>query len=163
MLLNIKNAKQKIAYFIATSAYIGNAKIAPGTWGSLPGLWVGYLIYQNIPESFTGIFLKILILLLLSYIAFYTIKITEDEILKHDDKSIVIDEVVGQAIVIAFLPPSLLNYVVAFILFRFFDITKLGPIGWADKKLHSSFGTLLDDIFAGIVALGIMLLYQLIW
>ena len=39
----------------------------------------------------------------------------------------------------------------AFVAFRFFDILKPGPIGWADRQ-HGPMGVMLDDILAGIAA-----------
>ena len=43
------------------------------------------------------------------------------------------------------------GFVFSFIAFRFFDITKLGPIGWADRR-NDAFGVMLDDIVAGFAA-----------
>ena len=76
--------------------------------------------------------------------------------------ALVIDEVAGQWL--AFLPVSigashagadLLNlwpgFVFSFAAFRFFDITKLGPIGWADRR-NDALGVMLDDIVAGFAA-----------
>ena len=47
---------------------------------------------------------------------------------------------------------SIFAIVVAFILFRFFDIVKPPPIGWADKRVAGGLGIMLDDIIAGIMA-----------
>jgi len=47
---------------------------------------------------------------------------------------------------------SLIALLIAFILFRFFDIIKPPPIGWADKKVAGGLGIMLDDIIAGIMA-----------
>ena len=43
--------------------------------------------------------------------------------------------------------------VLAFVLFRFFDIAKPNPVKWADRKLSGGLGIMMDDILAGIMAL----------
>ena len=80
----------------------------------------------------------------------------------HDPSEIVIDEVTGQFI--ALLPLSYASWmhgidilamwpgwIAAFALFRLFDITKPGPIGWADRR-GDALGVMLDDVIAGIFA-----------
>jgi phosphatidylglycerophosphatase A len=65
---------------------------------------------------------------------------------------VVIDEFAGQWITLLALPhPTFVGAVAAFLLFRIFDITKLGPIGWADRQ-HGPFGIMADDIIAGVVS-----------
>jgi phosphatidylglycerophosphatase A len=44
-------------------------------------------------------------------------------------------------------------YVLAFALFRLFDIVKRGPVGWTDKHFSGGFGVMIDDVFAGLLAL----------
>jgi phosphatidylglycerophosphatase A len=43
----------------------------------------------------------------------------------------------------------------AFVLFRFFDITKLGPVGWADRK-DGAIGVMADDVVAGLIVAAIL-------
>lgn len=71
---------------------------------------------------------------------------------KIDPQFIVIDEWAGMSISLLYISPS--NYLAvisAFLLFRFFDITKLGPVGWAEN-LPGAWGIMLDDVVAGIFA-----------
>ena len=81
---------------------------------------------------------------------------------KSDPSEVVIDEVIGQWITVLplgyileineFLRYELLFlWLWAFVSFRFFDIFKLGLIGWADN-LDGAMGVLLDDILAGVAA-----------
>jgi phosphatidylglycerophosphatase A len=81
----------------------------------------------------------------------------------EDPQWIVIDEWCGMWITLAFCRTNLwsgqvneqkdlIPIIAAFILFRFFDITKLGPIGWAES-FHGAVGVMLDDVVAGICAL----------
>ena len=63
------------------------------------------------------------------------------------------DEFIGQWIALLLLPKTLMAYVLAFVLFRLFDIVKRGPVGWADRRFSGGFGVMIDDVFAGLLAL----------
>ncbi len=74
---------------------------------------------------------------------------------------VVIDEFAGQWITLAALPrPGTGGLLIAFILFRLFDITKLGPVGWADRR-HGAFGIMADDVIAGLVAAAVLIWVRL--
>mgnify|MGYP006139536463 CR=1 FL=1 len=75
---------------------------------------------------------------------------------KEDPKEVVIDEVAGQGIALLFCPLAWQWFLVAFVLFRFFDILKPWPVGWADKNLHGGIGIMADDLIAGAFALGLV-------
>lgn len=73
----------------------------------------------------------------------------------HDDKHIVIDEVAGVFLacaIAASVENSIVNFVLAFVLFRLFDITKPSIIGKIDKKVKGGLGVMLDDMLAGLFA-----------
>lgn len=93
-----------------------------------------------------------LVLIALTAFAFWMIHLTEIVWNTHDDQRIVVDEIAGQAIAIAYVQPSLVISLIAFALFRLFDIWKPGPIGWIDRAWPGASGTLFDDILAGICA-----------
>ncbi|MDB5403850.1 MAG: phosphatidylglycerophosphatase [Acetobacteraceae bacterium] len=74
---------------------------------------------------------------------------------------VVIDEFAGQWItMLALARPTIPGLIAAFILFRLFDITKLGPVGWADRR-HGAFGIMADDVIAGIIAAALLILVRL--
>lgn len=73
-----------------------------------------------------------------------------------DSGDIVIDEVAGQWLTLAFVPLDPLLYAVGFFLFRFFDVLKPFPAGWCDRNLKGGFGVMVDDMFAGLYS-GILL------
>ena len=134
---------------------------APGTVGSLPGLLLGWIAWNIMSEDTpSSPWLAIVLISVVMCFGVYIIYKTEQLWETHDDKSIVIDEVVGQAIVVAFVSPSILNYFLGFILFRIFDIWKPGPIRWVDKRWSGPWGTMIDDIMAGIVAGFILIGFQ---
>jgi len=74
----------------------------------------------------------------------------------HDHGGIVWDEFVGLWITLILVPPGWGWLLLGFVLFRFFDIIKPQPIGWADKKVAGGFGIMLDDVLAGIYAWGVL-------
>ena len=76
---------------------------------------------------------------------------------------VVIDEVAGQWIAMLALPGiSLLGLVLAFGLFRLLDITKPGPVGWADRQA-GALGVMLDDILAGALSAAAIVAVQWAW
>ena len=131
---------------------------APGTWGSIAGIISAYTFLQ-ITNFLAFSFLLIFSIL----IGFWTTKkFIEQNPEKSDPSEVVIDEVIGQWI--AILPIGYIFqleqtntenlwifWLWAFVSFRFFDIVKLGLVGWADK-LGGALGVILDDILAGIAA-----------
>ena len=125
---------------------IGFIPIASGTFGSLAGLVIGYLLNLL---SYNLFFLFIPILFILGVIASNTYqKLTGEK----DSSVIVIDEVVGQLIAMMFVMDNLVLVFISFIIFRIFDILKPWPASYADKKMSDGFGVMLDDVFAGIYA-----------
>ncbi|WP_371224176.1 phosphatidylglycerophosphatase A [Roseovarius sp. 2305UL8-3] len=147
----------KLAEIIGTVCYVGYLRPAPGTWGSLAALPLGWLIHViGGPWLF-------LIAIIAGFIkgVWATAQLTQGTE-DHDPSEIVIDEVVGQWI--ALLPLSFgawhvganilalwPGWVTAFIAFRAFDILKPGPIGWADRR-NDAMGVMLDDVIAGAFA-----------
>ena len=148
----------KLSKFISTFFYIGFLRPAPGTWGSITGIILAYILLITI-----GFSAFCFILLLSILIGFWS---TKNYLKKNSEKSdpseVVIDEVIGQWIAIlpigyilnldAFLSDGLwFVWLWAFVSFRVFDVFKIGLIGWADN-LEGALGVLLDDILAGIAA-----------
>jgi len=65
---------------------------------------------------------------------------------------VVIDEIAGQFITLLSLPHvTPLGLGLAFVLFRILDITKPGPVGWADRR-PGAVGIMADDVIAGLMA-----------
>lgn len=152
---------------IATFLFVGHLKPAPGTWGSLAALPAAYVILAL--SGWIGLVLATAVAYAAGHWA--TVQETKGQA-NHDPSEIVIDEVVGQWIALfpvaygaSMMSVSLLTlwpgWIAAFILFRFFDITKLGPVGWADKRDDAT-GVMLDDVIAGVLAaIGVIALASL--
>ena len=72
----------------------------------------------------------------------------------HDHGGIVVDEFVGMFIAILWFPQGQWQLaLLAFILFRIFDIFKPFPVCWADRNIGGGLGVMVDDVLAGIYAL----------
>jgi len=128
-------------YGIATVLGIGYFPKAPGTAGSLFAI----LILLLFPVSN---FILIILIILFTVLGIWSATIVEKE--KGNDPSIVvIDEVIGQWIALLYIPFSIIPVILAFILFRFFDILKPFPIDQS-QNLKGGFGIMVDDILAGI-------------
>ncbi len=70
----------------------------------------------------------------------------------HDHKAIVWDEFVGFLVTMIFLEIGIVSVVLAFFLFRVFDIFKPWPISWLDENVHGGSGIMMDDLVAGLFA-----------
>lgn len=150
-----------IVYLICTGGGLGKLKPAPGTWGSLPGLALGYALHLTLLSYGTG--LTVLLFLVLTGLTLLLIHHCEKTKTSHDSAEIVIDEILGQALAVFLFVPSLFTYLGGFIIFRALDILKPGPIGWADRQLPGAPGTLFDDLIAGAFTAGIISLVQVFY
>ncbi|MBE0496743.1 MAG: phosphatidylglycerophosphatase A [Campylobacterales bacterium] len=130
-----------------TFFYSGRFPVAPGTMGTFAGAAVAVPIVQYL--SLETLFLGAL---LLGIIAIKQIDAYEAAGGPHDDKSIVIDEVVGVWIALSISSGTLAQWVFSIVLFRVFDIWKPSVIGRIDKHVKGGFGVMGDDVVAGIIA-----------
>ena len=134
--------------FAATFFYLGKLPFAPGSWGSLGAL----ALWLFLPLSHAVHLAVILILFILG--VYSSNKVAED-MDDHDPSEVVIDEAVGMGISLFMLPHSLGLYILAFILFRFFDIFKPSFI-YRIQNLPGGWGIMLDDVLAGLFTLAVV-------
>lgn len=155
---------KRLARLIATVCGVGYLRPAPGTWGSLVALPLGWLMHV------IGGFPLLLLAIAATYLkGLWATRLMTRDSDDHDPSEIVIDEVAGQ--MIALLPLSYSawtmeidilrlwpGWIAAFLLFRLFDITKPWLVGWADRR-GDAMGVMLDDVIAGIfAAIGVVIL-----
>ena len=136
---------KKTSYNISTLFGLGFIRFMPGTFGSIVGLLSGFLILKH---TFLEFF--ILQLFFTFIISTYLLKVYQEYTNKKDSSDIIIDEYIGQQVPFIFLDITLSNIIMFFIFFRFFDILKLFPANFIDKKYKNCMGVMLDDIIAGI-------------
>ena len=140
---------------ICTVFGLGNFTKMPGTLGSIAGIFLGLLLL-----SFFSTKLVFIFFILLLAVSFYAIKIYQREVGKSDRSEIIIDEVLGQILILMFINLEFLEVLLAFILFRFFDILKIFPANIVDKKYSNHYGVIFDDIIAAIQALFVILIFK---
>lgn len=139
------------SFWVVTGAGVGMARPAPGTWGSAFGLLLGYIMQLG-SLGVTGFLIAAVAITILSIFA---INMIERETGIHDAPEIIIDEVAGQWLALIpalYFEPSLMLYLLAFLLFRLFDVVKPWPISWLDRHVSGGFGVMVDDLVAGIMS-----------
>jgi phosphatidylglycerophosphatase A len=140
---------------ICTVFGLGNFTKMPGTLGSIAGVFLGFILLSFFPIKLIIVFFIILLVLSL-----YAIKIYQKQVGKSDKAEIIIDEVLGQLLVLMFIELEFLQFFCAFILFRFFDILKIFPANIIDKKYSDHYGVIFDDIIAAIQALIVIFIFK---
>ena len=128
---------------------------ASGTFGSFFTL----LIYFILQKYFNNLTIIILLIFVTLYSLIFLNK-TIKNFKQKDPKEIVIDEYIGQMIPLIACGNNIYLILVAFISFRFFDITKIYPANIFDKKIEGPLGVIGDDIVAGIYSLMIIFIIK---
>ena len=143
-----------LADCIVTMLYIGRIPLAPGSWASLAAVILWLNIFNNLNYLLLPI-ISVILFFIGTYFSHLALKTTN----KKDPSFIVIDEWVGQWITFSFLPVNYTIAILGFLLFRFFDISKVGPVKFFEK-LPGAWGVMADDIIAGILSMVSLLLIQ---
>ncbi|MBU0723517.1 MAG: phosphatidylglycerophosphatase A [Alphaproteobacteria bacterium] len=147
------------AYILTTWFWVGRIPFAPGTWGSLAALPFGWALM-----TYGGWLETLFAAALLFAIGCWSSAAYARGIGRKDPGSAVIDEVVGQWMVLAVLPLDIWAYVMGFVLFRLFDVLKPWPVSVADRKLTGGFGIMADDVAAALYAMAVAaLLVHFFW
>ena len=139
-----------LAEWLATVGKIGRIPGAPGTWGSLTAV----LVWLILPAFIIVLPIFLIMIIIITVIGVRTSTIIEDHYQQNDPDYIVIDEWVGQWVALCALPQTWTAGLVAFVLFRIFDIAKPWPINKL-QKLSKGWGVMADDLAAGLFAVGI--------
>ena len=140
---------------ICTVFGLGNFTKMPGTLGSVAGVFLGFILLSFFPIQVVLVFF-----IILSALSLYAIKIYQKQVGKSDKSEIIIDEVLGQILVLMFIELEFLQFFCAFLLFRFFDILKIFPANIIDKKYSNHYGVICDDIIAAIQALIVIFIFK---
>jgi phosphatidylglycerophosphatase A len=138
--------KPKAVMFLATGAHVGRIPFAPGTFGSLVGLPIVYLLSKT-NWAVASILTAILILF-----SVRVAHLAERQLKAKDPGCIVIDEIVGMCMTMLAIPLTLTTGIAGFFLFRTFDVIKPPPVRQMESWLHGGWGVVMDDVVAGIMA-----------
>ena len=140
---------------VSTFLGLGLSPFAPGTVGTLGGVAIAFALI-----GVRDYLVLVLGAALLAYVLGRLAAPWAERAAGKDPGFFVIDEVVGYLVAIAWIhPPTPLALFVAFVLFRFFDIVKPPPVRWFER-IPGGDGILLDDVVAGLYALGSMALLR---
>jgi len=148
-------------WFFLTVGYSGLSPKAPGTIGTIVSLPFGILIL-----AYFGPQTLFLAALLLTLAGIKAVNAYEKSSNTHDDKRIVIDELVGMWFALSIAPGvltpldqllniengMLIQIILSFIFFRYFDIKKPSIIGRIDREAPGGYGVIVDDVVAGLSA-----------
>jgi len=138
------NFSDKAVLFLATGFHIGNIPPAPGTFGSLIGLPLCFLLAQvNLAIAMASAFLFIGLAVWIAHRAAKCLR-------QKDPGCIVIDEIAGMAVAFIGLPFNPTTAVTGFVIFRTLDILKPFPIRMLDRRLSGGLGIVADDVVAGL-------------
>ncbi len=134
----------RLAVFLATAAYCGYAPAAPGTVGAAAGL----VLYCLVRATGSPL-LEVVVILATFAIGVWSAAHAERYFGGIDPGPVVIDEVHGMLVTLAFIPVGWSGALVGFLLFRVFDVIKPYPANRLEH-LHGGFGIMADDAMAGI-------------
>ncbi len=126
----------------------GLARKAPGTFGTLVAFPIYWYLAPRLSDA-----LFILVLIWAYAIGVWACDITGKVLGVPDHSGMVWDEIVAFVLVLFFTPPGWEWSLLAFALFRFFDIVKPQPISYFDSNLHGGQGVMFDDLLAAGYAL----------
>lgn len=134
------------AALVSTVFGIGRAPAAPGTVASLAALPFAWVI-----QMFAGSLVLAGCAIVVFGAGVWATAIYARDSGKDDPSECVIDEVAGQLLACALAPLSWPGYLLAFALFRLFDIAKIWPVSWGEAQ-RGGLGIMLDDLIAGAMA-----------
>ncbi len=145
----------RLAVLVASFGYTGSFPIAPGTAGSAAAL----VVYVLLRSSGSPI-VEAAVLIVVAVIGTWAASIAERYFGRTDPGQIVIDEVLGMLMTLAFVPLTWSGVLIGFFVFRALDIVKPFPAG-AAERLHGGLGVMADDGICGVY--GNVIMRVLIW
>ncbi len=139
------------AHPVATVFGLGRLPAAPGSWASLaalPPAWA--IVWAGGPWALAAA------AVLVGIAGCRAAALHERATGERDASAVVVDEVVGQWLVLATLPLDPLAYALGFAAFRLFDIAKPPPVGWIERKISGGPGVMADDVAAAACAAALL-------
>lgn len=159
--MNLRKYQKKVArppqtiwtnpiHFIGCGFGFGTFPYFPGTIGTLISIPLIFLL------SHTPLWFYLTACVILFLFGVYCCGITNRDFGTDDHPAAVFDEFATFPVAMIAIPTTWYFLLIAFLLFRFFDIVKPWPIRWVDKNVHGGFGVMLDDLLAAFATLIIM-------
>ncbi len=141
--MKMRSLKTKLILLIAEGGYAGKVPVAPGTAGTVVGVFL-YYIFHTLPIPW-----YLIVCLMVTVVGIWSAGNAEKLLGKKDAPSIVIDEIAGYLISMTMIPATWDFIIAGFLLFRLFDIIKPWPLKRV-QDVHGGVGVVLDDIGAGV-------------
>jgi len=145
----------RVGLFIATCGYLGYVPLAPGTFGSAAGLVAFYAV-----RSTGSMSVELAAIIVLFAVGIWSGTVAEHHFGGVDPGPVVLDEVVGMLITLAFLPVSVTGAIVGFLVFRVLDVLKPWPSA-RFERLPGGLGVMADDGMAAVY--GNLAMQGMIW
>jgi phosphatidylglycerophosphatase A len=146
----------QLALWLATVLGIGRIPFAPGTFGSIPGLLLALMLHHyGVPR-----WVEAAVIVVTFAVGTWAAGEAERHFQLTDPGPVVIDEVLGMLVTIAFIPVNATGAVVGFVAFRVFDIIKPSPARNLER-LPGGLGIMADDFAAGVW--GQIVMRLLVW
>ena len=136
----------RLAIFVSSFCYVGFSPVAPGTAGSAAGLVLYWLLRRSGSAG-----LEAAAIVGLFAVGCWSATVAERQFGTDDPGQVVLDEVVGMLVTLAYLPFSWRVVVLGFVLFRVFDIFKPYP-GSRAERLPAGLGVMADDAVVAVYA-----------
>ena len=155
MTMTMTQTRAKTTWAWVTGTFFGAGFLpgGPGTWASLVTAALWYVAVRGTHLSSAWLIVSTLIAAgVVTLVGVPAASAVERESGKQDPGHVVIDEVAGQLTALIFTPVEVWHVLLAFALFRFFDILKPPPVRQLEQ-LHGGLGIMVDDVAAGIYAL----------
>jgi phosphatidylglycerophosphatase A len=151
----IKTVMRHPVHWPAFGFGFGLMPFAPGTWGSLPGIALWWIVPKDL-------YIQSGVALVGFLIGIWLCGESARRIGVHDHGGIVWDEIIGMFLTLMVLPvsPEPAWILAAFVLFRIADIWKPWPIRDLDHRLHGGLGIMLDDVIAALYAALMLLFFE---
>jgi len=146
--VHARSITDRLALVVATVGGVGYSPVAPGTAGSLVAVAILWLA----PFSRFGLIAYFIVVTLVGVWAAHR---AEGLIGGKDPGAIVIDEVAGMTLSVLALPLTPAVLVIAFVLFRVFDVVKPPPAR-GSQSLRGGVGVVVDDLIAGLYTLAVV-------
>jgi phosphatidylglycerophosphatase A len=140
-------------HLLAFGLGLGLSPVAPGTVGTLLGVVIAWLALD------LGLNVQIGLAVAMVLAGIWICGNSSRRIGQHDPSGIVWDEIAAMYIVLLFTPTTITAWILAFGLFRAFDIVKPWPIRDLDHSIRGGLGIMLDDLVAALYAVILLALY----
>ena len=149
----VRNVARDPVHWLAFGGGTGLMPLAPGTFGSIPGVFLFWLTVDQ------PLYVQLSIAVVLFLAGIWICGESARRLGVHDHGGIVWDEIAGMYVTLLAAPVSVAGWLLAFVFFRLMDIVKPWPIRDLDHRIDGGLGIMLDDLAAAIYAALLLSLY----